>query len=424
MERHDDGFEKYSLENGLVVAKQRIPSGLINAELRANYGACNEKEGEEGLAHYLEHCLVTAGTEKHSSSDLERIIPSLGYYNAQTNIGRISFLGRFLPEDFENWLSLVSQQAFHPTFDQERVEGERKRVLRELVEMGTNHHGPLAREYSRVIYREHPLGKFVLGKEDVIKNANVEALQNFYQRGFHPNNFDLILAGNLPKNDSELINHYFGNEKPGENTRRTFPPLSELPFKTVIRAPAKELLNNFSPEESAADILLSVVVPPEEHPDRCALHTIATFLGKGPFSQFYKKFGLESGLSYCTSCNYASSYNTGIFEVTAAVPAKRIDEGVDTLFQAFESLKKEGISEDSLNSIRKNTRYALASTFDSSEGHLKAIKILLDSGLTPEQYLEGYNQLTSQQVQEASRNYLPNKDNGRYFLLIKDPLMD
>ena len=56
-------FREYRLDNGLYVALQETPTKTIAGRLRVKYGSLHEREGEEGLAHFLEHTLMTGGTK-------------------------------------------------------------------------------------------------------------------------------------------------------------------------------------------------------------------------------------------------------------------------------------------------------------------------------------------------------------------------
>ncbi|MBI2507803.1 insulinase family protein [Candidatus Woesearchaeota archaeon] len=119
-------YREYKLDNGLVVALQDTPTKTIAAKLRVNYGSSHENIGEEGMAHLLEHCLVTGGSEKYDPTTADDIRGFFPYYNAFTNIGRTFFEGQMLSEDIELWLDYVSDHAFRPRLDLERLRGEQK----------------------------------------------------------------------------------------------------------------------------------------------------------------------------------------------------------------------------------------------------------------------------------------------------------
>ena len=85
-------YRELTLDNGLVVALQNTPTQNVSGRLRVFHGGLHEKKGEEGLAHFIEHCLVTAGSNKYDPASAKEIIGEFGYFNAFTNMGRTLYM--------------------------------------------------------------------------------------------------------------------------------------------------------------------------------------------------------------------------------------------------------------------------------------------------------------------------------------------
>lgn len=260
-------YQEYKLDNRMVVALQNTPTQTISTKLRINFGPVHEKEGEEGMVHFLEHCLVTGGSVKYDPLVADEIRGFFGYSNASTNIGRVQFIGQILYEDFEKWLDYTSDHVFRPRFDKERVEGERKRVLREIADAKSEPIYNVNMELSNLFYQGHPKGIFTLGKEGVVQNADVNKLKEVYSRGFYPNNAELILVGRIPDNIRELIEKYFGPIQKGADTRIKFPKGIPLQGKRIIHRFAPEKYNSENPTESSAQLLFAFKGPAGTHPE-------------------------------------------------------------------------------------------------------------------------------------------------------------
>src|SRR3989344_6342639 len=168
MEIRNSRYRQYELSNGLVVALQSTHTQTIAAKLRVNYGSVHEREGEEGIAHFLEHCLVTGGSEEINPVQADEIRSSFGMFNASTNIGRTSFFGLMLREDIKKWINYISNHVFAPRFDCKRVDGERKRVLREIADDKSDFMHSVNLEFNRLFFRGHPKEMSVLGKEEIV----------------------------------------------------------------------------------------------------------------------------------------------------------------------------------------------------------------------------------------------------------------
>ena len=374
------------------------------------------------MAHFLEHCLVTGGSQKYDPVQADELRGSFGYSNASTNIGRTFFVGEMLSEDFEKWLDFASQHALYPRFEQDRVNGERERVLREISDAKSNPTYEANKEFNGLFYRTHPKGRFTLGSDDIVRSADVGKLRQFHNRGFRPNNMDLILVGGLPQNTEELIERYFGKQIAGEDTRRKFPSLDALPDKVVVHRPAKERLNPEKPEESSAQIFLAYTAPNGTHPDNYAIRCMSQILGGDTNSRLFQSLGLKKGLAYHVESAYNGDYNAGELHINANVPATRIEESVGAIFEEIRGLKAQRVDNKHIERIRRLAKYDLAKTFDSNGGHVLAIVAKLDDNLTPEAYIEGYDSVTADKVLDVANKYLPDRENGKYVLFVRNPL--
>ena len=416
------GYKEFKLDNGLVVALQRTPTQTVSAKLRVNYGSSHEREGEEGLAHYLEHCLVTGGSSKYDPVTADEIRGTFGYSNAFTNIGRTFFVGQMLTEDLSTWMDYISDHVLRPRFDGDRINGERERVLREISDAKSSPMYLANQEFNSVFYRGHPKGRFNLGKEEVVKQANQEVMKRFHSRGYHPNNMDLIIVGGLPENIDDIVREYFGKVPSGKNTRKEFPELKPLRDKVVLRRPAPERFNADNPQESSAQIFLHYLGPVVGQEDEYAVRTMNQILGGDTNSLLFQNVGLKKGLAYHSETTTDRNYNAGELGINASVPASRIDEAVDAIFEEVHKMKTQRSSDRSVDRIKRMAKYNIAKTFESNDGHISAIEAKLDEGLTPDLFIDGFDRVTSERVMEVANKYLPDRENGKYVLYVRDPL--
>lgn len=415
-------YRHYELDNGLVVALQNTPTQTIVAKLRVNYGSSHERKGEEGMAHFLEHCLVTGGSEKFDPLIADQIRTSFGYTNANTNIGRIFSIGQMLSEDLEPWLEYISDHAFKPRFDQERFDGERERVLREISDE-RSHPAYLDHvKLKRLFYRGHPKGISVLGKSEVVKDANLEKLASFHRRGYYPNNMDLIIVGGLPENVDEMIKEYFGSFPSGKSTRREFPKLKPLEEKIVLHSPAPEMINKENPDESSAIMDIRYVGPIDGHEDEYAVRVMNRVLGFGTNSLLFQNVSLRKGLAYSINTYGDGFYNAGEIGINASVHAGKIEEVLEYTFGEFERMKTQEVDEKTIDRIKRTIKYGFAKTFETNEGHVEAIEVELNEGITLNHVLEEFEGVTSNRVMEVANRYLPDREDGKYVLYIRDPL--
>ena len=416
-------YREIVLDNGFSIVLQETPTRTISSVLRINHGGLHEKDGEEGLAHFLEHCIMSGGTEKYNPERLEEIRDCFGEVGASTGPGRTMYNASFLSEDFENYLDFISELVFSPRFDNERINGERQRVLREIADAKTSIAARDNYAFKNETYRGHPINHWVLGKEDVVGKSSINDLRKFHRRGYNVNNMDLAIVGGLPRNVEELVRNYFNYKSLGESGKIDFPLLQPLERSVILHRNAPDLYNGSNQDESMSHIGISLITVPDLHEDNYAVRMISYILGGDASSRLFKKIGLEKGLAYSVKSDCSGDYNAGVMSINASVPSKRQEEAVDAIFDEMRKFREEKIPERDVDRPKRIIRYRVGRMLESNGGHLYAINEKRDTGRKPEDFLNGYDAVTSQRINEVANKYLPtSREDGKYVLILRDPL--
>ncbi len=420
----DFAYRSYLLENGLRVALLPTPTKTIVARLKIFHGAAHEQEGEQGLAHMLEHCLYSAGSRKHTPGEVDQIHELLPKTNAHTTLSNTTFVGRFLGEDLELFLDFTSESVFHPSFDSKIVEQERQRVLREIADRTQGVRMGDRLTYEEALLRGFPQGRMVAGKEEVVRTASIDAMRQFHSRGYHANNACLILVGDLPDNVGEIVQRYFADKSIGEGKPFTFPAVSPLETRTILHTAAPDLRNlNDLLEGGNASINLGLIVPPDTHPDVYALMVMTELLGGGMgTSLLYNEISRQRGLAYRISSSYAGGNNVGMVEVDASVNAPRWDEAVQHIFNTFQRLQNDLIPAQKFERLCKRLLFTFADYNERNSDRGRIIERTLETGVTPEERYTSLAAITPEAVRDAAQKYLPPDREGNYVLLVRDPL--
>lgn len=417
-------YREIRLDNGLYVALQETPTQTVSGRLRVWHGALNEKKGEEGIAHFLEHSLVSGGSQKYDSKKFDEIRATFGSFNACTGLDRTSFPVDMLGEDTQLFLEYVSDMVFNPRFDPLRVEEERQRVLRETADEKSNPGFKDSRAYGEAFFgKDSPHIYSILGNESVVGSASVDTLKEFHERGYHPNNMDLILVGALPNNIEELIQKNFGQFPHGNGKRVKFPRNPELHGSIILHTSAPELYNHENPEQSSSQLGISLVAPTEIDEDSYAVRRLVNILGSDANSILFQSISQRGGLAYEIGAKYDGDNNRGGIYINGSVHSVRANEAIDLIFEEMSKLRKDLVSQEVLERLKRNSRYNIAKAFETNAGHVMAIEIMTDTGLTPEEHIQRMDAVTPEKIREVALKYLPpNRQDGKYVLILRDPL--
>lgn len=249
------GMTRRVLANGLTVIlyPRQSPEGGAEFRLAVRAGSLQESDEERGLAHFIEH-LAFNGTRDYPGQSvfkhLEREGMKLGAdVNAVTSLADTTYK-LSLPEGstttVDDALHILSQCAFHVTFDPATFERERGIIVEEwrLREgMGARINGPLQRlRYAGSQARDRdPIGLI-----QVIREAPMERAKAFYKRWYSPQNMTLIVTGNFDiRAFDTALERYFATEPVSGRTT----PEDWGRFDTVL-SPADRVALVLDPEVS------------------------------------------------------------------------------------------------------------------------------------------------------------------------------
>jgi predicted Zn-dependent peptidase len=367
---------------------------------------------------------MTGGSSKYSPDEMDRIRGTFGEYNANTSTVETNFPVDMIAEDLGLYLDFVSDVAFSPLLESGRFEEERKRVLRETADAKGKPDFKDNNSYNEAFFgKDSPHYYFVLGDEKVVGSVSPSEMRQFHSRGYGASNMDLILAGDLPDDIEDQIKKNFENRERGDNTRFKFPKNPPLEDKVFIHSSAPDLINHDLPKESNAQFNISLPTSTRSDPDSYAVEMLVNILGGDGNSRLFQRVSQRLGFTYGIGSQYHHDNNVGIISTYSSIGAERSDEAIDIVFEEMRKLRENPVSDEELSRHRRISRYNIAKTFESNSGHVHAIRLKHDKGVTPESYLKKFDAVTTRDVQEAAIKYLPSsREDGKYVMMLRDPL--
>lgn len=414
-------YREFKLDNGLVVALQETPTQTVYGGLRVNHGALNELPGEEGFAHFLEHALMTGGTERYTPDEISEVRGRFGSINAFTGLNMTTFPGDILATDLETFLEMLAEVAFKPRLEARKVDEERQRILREISDEKSNTEFQISQQYLRALFGEGPHSYYVKGTEERVQNATSETLRTFHSRGYHPDNSSLILAGGLPHNIDSLVRQHFGKIPKGGGSRYVVPEAPPLEKLASFHVPAPRLINQEHPEESSAELIIGIRGPKIAHEDSYAAAMMAFILGGGIDSRLFRRVSQKDGLAYSIQCTYTGAEYGGMLQIQGRVLARGSGDAVNAVFEEMRRMQTEQIGQSEFLRLKRMSMYWIAKAEETNEGHVSAIQRQLDLGISPEMHLSRINAITPRSIQEAANKYLPPDKSGKFVFVLYDP---
>ena len=189
-----DHVEITTLSNGLRVISEHMPR-LQTASLGVwvDVGTRYEPAEVNGVAHLLEH-MAFKGTERRSAraiaEEIERVGGSL---NAYTSREHTAYYARILAGDVELAADILADILRHSTFDPAELEKERHVVLQEIGQVRDTPDDLVFDLLQEASYPDQPMGRAILGPEEIVRGMSREALMGYMARHYGPHR--LVFAG-------------------------------------------------------------------------------------------------------------------------------------------------------------------------------------------------------------------------------------
>lgn len=289
------GLRLYTLNNGLkVYLGQNQEEPKIQTLIAVNAGSTYDPADNTGLAHYLEH-MVFKGTDEIGTQDFEqenklikqisdlyekhkatpnedekkaiykeidriskeasklaianeydKLVNSLGSEgtNAFTSQEQTVYINKIPSNELDKWLQIESERFSKLVLRLFHTELE---AVYEEFNRGQDSDG--RKQYKAVLeglYPTHPYGtQSTIGKSEHLKNPSMEAIHDYFNTYYVPNNMAVILVGDLDYNKTILqVDKAFGDYKRKEFKKPEFTKEQPLtaPVKKEVFGPTSESL--------------------------------------------------------------------------------------------------------------------------------------------------------------------------------------
>src|SRR5579871_3787543 len=349
------------LPHGLTVITERmehIRSASIGIWLET--GSRDEEAPINGISHFIEH-MVFKGTRHRTAEEIARQVDSIGgNMDAFTSKECICFNVKVLDDHLPVALEILCDLVLYPNFAEQDIARERGVILEE-IKMDEDNPDYLVHEiFTQNFWKDHPLGKPILGTKETVRSFEQEKLFKYYRQHFSPNNMIISAAGNLNHHAFvDLIKERFA-------TLQRMPNGFHLPAPDVT---ARVITRN---KKSLEQVQLCLGVPshPISDEKRYVSYVLNTVLGGGMSSRLFQKIREEQGLVYSIYSDLNPYRDTGCLAIYAGTSLESTRKVVDSILAEFRELKSEPIPEDELRRAKDQLKGGLMLGLESSTSRM------------------------------------------------------
>ncbi len=417
------GVRKTILENGLTVLTKEVHTApVVSVQVWYKVGSRNEKAGENGISHQLEH-LMFKGT-KDRPVQFGRLFSALGsQFNAFTTYDQTAYFGTVEQDKLEALLTLEADRMENSLIGAEQLNSEKRVVISELQGYENSPGYRLNRAVMRSAFPNRPYGLPVGGTKADVEKFTVDQVQNYYQNYYSPDNATLVITGDfateptlkfIQKTFGKLPNR--GNENTGTQRRSDTVNQEKLPVSSSATKKSPIVL-----KQAGSAALLQVVypLPNVHHPDVAAIDVMDAVLTGGRSSRLYQAL-VESGLASSISASPVELIDPGWYDISlTAAPGQELSKINQVLQTSLTKIQQKPVTTAELNRAKTllKTSFILNNQDITSQASLLGLyQTVAGDYRYVERYLEAIAKVTPKDVQRVAKTYLnPGKQTIGFF---------
>src|SRR5213594_95291 len=210
-------IETTTMPNGVRVISETMPHvRSVSVGIWVGNGSRCEAPEQNGLSHFIEH-MVFKGTSKRSAEEIARSVDSIGgNLDAFTAKELVCYNTKVLDEHLSLAFDVLADLVLHPMFREEDIAKEKGVILEELKMEEDNPDYLVHEIFTANFWKDHPLGKPILGTKDTIKRFDRESVDRYYRAEYLPANTLITAAGRLSHEGMvNLAREHFESLPPG-----------------------------------------------------------------------------------------------------------------------------------------------------------------------------------------------------------------
>ncbi len=410
-------IQQTTLANGLrIVTAKLADARSVTANIVVGTGSRYEDfEINGGVSHFLEHILFK-GTDKYPSAQAiaEAVDAVGGYNNAYTSEDVTSYYIKVPGQHSELALDILADMIKSPLIQAGEVERERGVIIEEMNVWRDDPARFIATMMPQLIFPDNPLGRDIIGTEEVIERIAPAEIREYQQYHYRPGNIVVAVAGQVDHEEvvrqMELV---LGGLEPHEH---------EAP-EPVGPKLAGDLAVTEAKPTAQAHFMVGTRAYPYDHPDDRAAKVLTAILGRGMSSRLFTNVRERQGLAYTIYAEVSNYVDTGFFHAYAGVNLDKIPQAVSAVLHELELTRREPVTEAEVHKAKQQLRAGLEMSLESNSAVADRIgtQLLLRGRVKPiEETIAEIEAVTVADVQRVALEMLE-PEKLRFAIIAPDP---
>lgn len=372
----------HNLPNGVQIVHRKTTSPVVYVGIMVGAGTRHELPNENGMAHYIEHC-VFKGTEHYTARQIINHIEGIGgEINAYTTKEETTFYAATLRNHFRTTLHLLAEMVLHPTFNKKETDKEVTVILDEIESYNDSPSELIYDDFENMIFEGSSLAMPILGTKKTLrrisKSPNIAL--SWMQQHYRPERMVLFVLGNvstqqvLSAAEKELLAS--SPYRPIASSPITHSEASHSPqgVQYPIAAPAASNTRLYKRHTHQTHIMLGSHAYPIGHPKQLTMYLLNNILGGGSMSsRLYLSLREKHGLVYNIDSQAVPLSDTGYWNIYLACEPQHKEQCLELCHKELKQLRDTTLTSAQLQRALRQLEGQMAISAENQENNALAM---------------------------------------------------
>ncbi len=394
--------------NGLTTLfQQQGEAPLLSLQFWIQTGSINESPHlGSGLSHLLEH-MVFKGTASYTGQQLAERVSSLGgLWNAYTSTDRTVYHIDGPAHHWREFLHILHELVFLPSFPREEWEKERDVIRREMAMYDDDPQDVAYRTLNETLFCAHPRRLPVIGHRHLFDSLRYEDMCEYHADNYIPEKIFVVCSsgGNVISQQDFIIEVEQLQSTIAAKAAKNPSPISPEPPQWGSRIQRREFA------QPTSTLMLAWRIPNAQHPDAAPLSILSHLLGSGRAAWLHALFHDEKGIAHDVSTSIIPSRDSeGAFIIEVDCDRDKRDELKNELLDYITELPNHRGFQQGIQRALAQLKTTRLRGLSSVQGRANALAIswhLTRNINSMREWEEALSQVTVEDIQRVARQYL------------------
>ncbi|MBO7300838.1 MAG: insulinase family protein [Tidjanibacter sp.] len=365
-------------------------------------GSRDERVGELGVAHLLEHTLFK-GTEKRKAWQVNcRLENRGGEINAFTTKEETVVHATVMRRDFGKAVELIDDIIFHSTFPFAEIEKEKEVIYDEINMYKDSPEERIYDDFEDLLFAGSELGHNILGRKQTISKLQNYHIQSFVERNYTTDRMVFAVIGNIsPKIFVAVVERYLGGEK----------ATSREVERSVPEVVGRFDVTKSHPSHHQVRCVMGARAYSLNDKRRLALILMTNILG-GPSATSRLNVALRerNALTYCVEALYTPLSDSGMLTIYFSCEKEKLEQCRSVIANEIERMMNEPMTARGLAVAKRQLIGQFAISAENNEAYMLGVgKSYLVFGVvdSTEEVYRKVEEIRPEDIMAVARDVLP-----------------